>query len=62
MPENIIVRTLRKGCDNNPVEPAAINAAAREDINSIVNTVFGFDSVKESSTNALDCNNLLWLT
>lgn len=62
MPANIIVRTLHKECDNNPAEPAAIHAAAREQINSIVNPVFDFDSVKESLTKALDCNNLLWFT
>lgn len=37
IPKNTNVITRLRGCANNPVEPAAIQAAAKDDMTKIVN-------------------------
>ena len=56
------VKTLRRGCDNKPVEPAAIQAAPRENTTRKVSPKPNFFSCRESLTSPSDCNSLLWLT
>ena len=57
--KKIRVNTFRKGCDNNPVELAAIHAAVKEDTIKAIDTKSFDVSCKESSANPSVCNSFL---